>query len=96
MATYMIFIREGEVFDPVEMDLYRNANREKVDQYKLKPLVVYGDFETLEGEAPDGIVVLEFDDMDSAKAWYYSPDYQAAAAHRKKAADYRVIMINGV
>lgn len=96
MATYMIFIREGEVFDPVEMDLYRNANREKVDQYKLKPLVVYGDFETLEGEAPDGIVVLEFDDMDSAKAWYYSPDYQVAAAHRKKAADYRVIMINGV
>ena len=51
---------------------------------------------TLEGEAPDGVVMLEFPTVEDAKAWYFSPGYQAAAQHRKKGANYRVILVEGV
>lgn len=96
MATYMIFIREGEVFDSAEMEAYQRSNRENIDAFRLKPLVVYGDMEALEGDAPDGIVILEFASAEDAKSWYYSPQYQAAAEHRKKAANYRAIMVEGL
>ena len=52
--------------------------------------------ETLEGEAPDGVVMLEFPTVEDAKAWYFSPGYQAAAQHRKKGAHYRVILVEGI
>lgn len=96
MAAYMIFIREGKIFDPAKMDAYRNSNRNDTHDYRLSPLVVYGDLETLEGKAADGIVVLQFPTMDDARRWYYSPGYQSAAEHRKRAADYRVFLVEGI
>ena len=96
MAVYMIFMREGEIFNPAEMEIYSKSNRDTVGQFKLKPLVIYGKLEALEGEAPDGVVVLEFPTAEDARTWYFSPGYQAAAEHRKKAADYRVFMLEGV
>ena len=79
-----------------EMDIYSKSNRDTTGDFKLKPLVVYGNMETLEGEAPDGVVMLEFPTVEDAKAWYFSPGYQAAAEHRKKGANYRVILVEGV
>ncbi len=96
MAAYMIFIREGEVFDPEQMAAYQNRNRENTSPGTLKPLVVYGAMETLEGEAADGIVLLEFPTADDARAWYHSDEYQAAAEHRKLAAHYRAFLVEGV
>jgi uncharacterized protein (DUF1330 family) len=40
-------------------------------------------------------VLLKFSTMEAAKAWYFSDGYQAAAEHRKLAADYRVIFVEG-
>ncbi len=96
MAIYMIFLREGAIADPEEMARYQATNRENMGQHKLKPLVVYGSMETLEGEAADGMVMLEFDSAEDTRAWYYSPEYQAASEHRKKAAHYRVFMVEGL
>jgi uncharacterized protein (DUF1330 family) len=92
----MIFLREGEVFNPQEMEAYSKANRANKPDPNLQPLVVYGKFETLEGEAPDGVVLLQFPTVEDAKAWYYSPAYQAAMEHRKLAANYRVILVEGL
>ncbi len=96
MAVYMIFLREGEVFNQAEMDTYSKSNRENTGDFKLKPLSIYGKLEALEGEAPDGVVMLEFPTVEDAKTWYFSPGYQAAAEHRKKGAHYRVFMLEGV
>jgi uncharacterized protein (DUF1330 family) len=64
MPAYMIFTREGPVTDQAEMEAYSSSNRANaglfVEQHKLRPLAVYGAMETFEGEAPDGIVLLEF------------------------------------
>ena len=96
MAAFVIFTREGEIFNQMEMDIYSKSNRENTQDLKMKPLVVYGRMETLEGESPDGVVVLEFPTVEDAKTWYFSPGYQAAAQHRKKGANYRVILVEGV
>ena len=97
LATYMIFIREGEIADPAAMEAYRQGNRSGgASASSMKPLVVYGALETLEGRAAEGVVVLEFPDSESAKAWYYSPEYQERAKLRQKAAPYRCLMVEGL
>jgi uncharacterized protein (DUF1330 family) len=95
MAAYLIFIREGEVFDPEAMALYKTHNRTNPAPIPAKPLIVYGKTEALEGDAPDGIVVLEFPDAATARAWYDSEEYQAGIPLRKKAADYRAMLVEG-
>jgi uncharacterized protein (DUF1330 family) len=96
MSAYMIFIREEPVRDEVAMAEYRRINRDSAAGHALKPLVVYGAIEALEGPAPDGIVVLKFPDVEQAKAWYNSPAYQAALPHRMQAADYRAVIVEGL
>jgi uncharacterized protein (DUF1330 family) len=95
LAAYIIFIREGEVVDPEAMAAYQAGNRGGAPAPGLKPLVVYGAMETLEGEAADGVVLLEFPDMDSARTWY-NGDYQERARLRQKAAPYRAILVEGL
>ena len=100
MTAYMIFLREEPIRDAAALAEYQRMNRENQgafkDDFKLKPLVVYGATEAVEGKAPDGIIVLEFPSVAEAKAWYNSPAYQAALPHRMKAADYRAIIVEGL
>lgn len=96
MAVYMVFIREGEVVDAEAMAKYQSANRSGAPAPGLKPLTVYGAMETLEGEAADGIVILEFPDRESANAWYHGEDYQARAKYRMQAAPYRCFLVDGL
>ena len=96
MSVYMIAMRESPVRDPEAMDEYQRINRENTGQFDIRPLVVYGRMEVMEGAAPDGVIVLEFPSMEEAMAWYHSPAYQAAIPHRQKAADYRVIFVEGL
>jgi uncharacterized protein (DUF1330 family) len=100
MTAYIIFTREGPVRDEAEMKTYQSSNAgdagKFVEQYGLKPLVVYGAMEALEGDAPDGAVVLQFPTMDAARDWHNSPEYQKAVPHRLKAADYRAFIVQGL
>ena len=90
----MIFIREGEVVDEEAMAAYKAGNRGGPVS-GVTPLVVYGELETLEGKAADGVVVLQFADREAAKAWYFSAEYQERAKLRQKAAPYRCLMVEG-
>jgi uncharacterized protein (DUF1330 family) len=40
--------------------------------------------------------MLEFPTVEDARAWYENPAYQAALPHRKKAADFRAIIVQGM
>jgi uncharacterized protein (DUF1330 family) len=96
MPAYMLFIREGAIRDQSELDTYSRMNRESPRDPNLKPLVVYGAIEPVEGMAPDGMVMLQFPTVEDAKSWYNSPAYQAALAHRRKGADYRAFIVQGL
>jgi uncharacterized protein (DUF1330 family) len=94
MPAYVLFIRDQPVRDAAAMEAYRNSKRGR--DPKMVPLVVYGATEAVEGEAPDGVVILQFPTVEDAKNWYYSPEYQAATQLRKKGADYRVVIVQGI
>lgn len=96
MAAYVILIRDNPPHDLGEMAAYGRKVAETAPPATLKPLVLYGAMEALEGKLPDGAVVLEFPTVEEARNWYYSPTYQAASAHRKKGADYRAFIVQGL
>jgi uncharacterized protein (DUF1330 family) len=60
-----------------------------------QPLVAYGDLVHLEGTEAEGLVILEFPDMDSAQAWYHSPAYLAAAAFRHAGSKSQAFFVQG-
>lgn len=92
----MIFIREGEIVDHEAMKAYQSGNRSGAVLPGMKALAVYGAQESFEGDPADGVVILEFPDAETAKAWYFSPEYQERAKLRQKAAPYRCIMVEGL
>jgi uncharacterized protein (DUF1330 family) len=95
MSSYVIFIRD-KMNDPEEFKIYSKMAGAARGDHQLKAHVYYGAVETLEGLEADGVVVVEFPDTAAAHAWYDSPAYQEAKAHRAKAADYRVILVDGL
>lgn len=96
MSAYILFIREKPVHNAEAMAEYQRLNQASPRDPNLKPLVIYGKTEALEGEAPDGIIVLQFPSVEAAKAWYNSPSYQEAMKHRKLGADYRALIVEGL
>jgi uncharacterized protein (DUF1330 family) len=95
-AAYVVLFRESPVHHPEEIEKYLTAGRSRKTAISFTPLVVYGAQTPIEGSPPDGVVVLKFDSVADAKAWYYSPAYQEAVAHRLKAADYRGVIVEGL
>ncbi|MFJ8819572.1 DUF1330 domain-containing protein [Amycolatopsis thermoflava] len=56
-----------------------------------------GATELLEGDAPvQRVVVIEFDTLDAARAYYHSPDYQRARELRAGAATGALFITDGI
>lgn len=100
MPAYIIVYRETPVRDQAKIEEYSRRNRESAGDFQarfgIRPLVVYGASEAPEGPNPDGIVMLQFPTIEDARAWYESPAYQEALAFRKDAADWRVVIVEGL
>lgn len=97
MSVYVIVTREGPVRDAAALARYSEMNRASAGKFTtIRPLAVYGATEAFEGEAPDGVVLIEFPTAEDARAWYNSPEYQAAIPFRQRAADYRIVMVQGL
>jgi uncharacterized protein (DUF1330 family) len=95
VSAYVILIRNN-IVNQSELDTYAAMARKARGAEPPTPLAYYGEAAALEGPHVDGVVILEFKSMDAAKAWYDSPAYQAAKAHRLLGADCRVILTDGV
>jgi uncharacterized protein (DUF1330 family) len=55
-----------------------------------------GATERLDGDwEPNRIVILEFDSMDQARAWWNSEDYNGPKAIRQSSAESRIILVDG-
>jgi len=64
--------------------------------HDAKVLVANGALTPLEGDLPDGVVVIAFPTVDAAKAWYYGPAYQAAVGDRLAATSGRAVIVEGL
>ena len=83
------------VTDPETYAAYAEMASAAMRLYGAKPLVRGGRYEALEGEARPRNVVLEFESYDAARAYYVSPEYQAAKAKRLPAGIGEVVLVEG-
>ena len=94
MPAYVI--AEVEVTNPTGYETYRPLAGASVAQYGGRFVARGGKTELLEGSPdPARIVVIEFADMDAAKRWYNSPEYQEALKIRLANSTGRVLLTEG-
>lgn len=95
MPAYVILIR-NKTIDAAGLKVYGEKARLAMPGRTLKALAFNGALEVPEGDPAEGVVLIEFPDMAQAKAWYDSPEYEAAKPYRFNSADYRVIITDGL
>jgi uncharacterized protein (DUF1330 family) len=59
-------------------------------------LIHGGHKEVLEGNWSSDLIMIEFPDLDRARAWYASPAYQEIVPFRRDNADGAVVLMEGV
>ena len=85
------------VTDPAKYEEYKKLVPAALAAYGVKSLSRGGAIEILEGTPDDRrVIVVEFADMDTARAFYNTPEYQAAKAKREGAAELDFIVVDGV
>jgi uncharacterized protein (DUF1330 family) len=85
-----------QVTDPVAYGDYRPRAAASVMRFGGRFIVRGGNVDLLEGEPqPERIVVIEFPDLDTARRWYQSEEYQSALKIRQAASRGRVILVEG-
>lgn len=95
MAAYLY--GNIEIHDPVLYEQYRAIVPAMISAHGGRYLVRGGAVDVLEGD--DKVsrqVILEFPDMDSLRAFYYSPEYTSAKGIRQKAATGTLVAIEGM
>ena len=77
MAAYVI--SDVLVRNSTAIEVYRRLAAASIARYSGRYLVRGGAFEVLEGSwMPRAIILVEFPDIEWARAWYRSPAYRAA------------------
>ena len=84
------------VEDDAAYKLYAEGTLAAAAKYGARPLVRGGRIEAVEGEARPRNVVLEFESFEQARAYYHSPEYQAARQHRLGKAVAEMVVVEGI
>ena len=88
---------EIEVHDPETYAEYIKVAPPSIAQYGGRYIVRGGRTETLEGDwSPKRFVILEFDSLDAAKAWWSSPEYAGPKAMRQRSAHTKMLLVEGL
>ena len=94
MAAYLISdvtVRNAEAFQT-----YRTRAAEAIAKYGGRYLARGGEVQVLEGVwNPRNIIVVEFQSMERARAWYQSPEYASALEVRDIALERNMIFVDG-
>lgn len=95
MSAYVLV--DVEVHDPEALAAYRKIGLPTIAAHGGRVLARSDDVVVLEGEwKPRRMVIIEFDDIDAARRWHASPEYQCARALRLEAADTQSIALPGL
>jgi uncharacterized protein (DUF1330 family) len=94
MGAYIIV--QINVNDPERYENYKKMVPPTLEPYGGRFLVRGGKVENLEGGwNPARMVVIEFDSVERAKAWWGSSEYAEAKALRQATADTEMIVAQG-
>jgi uncharacterized protein (DUF1330 family) len=90
-------IAEAEVTDPAALQNYAQKVEETLAPFNHHYVVRTNKIQALEGDAPKGrLVVIAFDSVEKARAWYDSPAYAAIRPIRQNAAKSRIFIVEGL
>jgi uncharacterized protein (DUF1330 family) len=95
MPAYVIV--ETDVRDAEQYERYKAASPGAIAAGGGRFVVRGGEMAVLEGDwQPKRLVMLEFEDLEAAKRWYESPEYQEAKRLREGAATLHMVAVEGV
>lgn len=95
MTSYIIV--DVQVTNPTIYEQYRKSVLPTLEPYGGRFLARGGIAENLEGDwKPNRVVVIEFDSMEKAKAWWSSEEYREPKKIRQSAAVTNMIVVEGV
>ena len=95
MSAYVI--TDITVNNPERYEDYKKLAPAAIQTYGGKYLARGGRTEKLEGNwDPDRIVILEFENFETAKKWIDSPEYREARALRSQNASTNMIVVEGL
>jgi len=95
MPAYVIV--ETDIHDPEQYEQYKAASPAAVAGGGGRFVVRGGELAVLEGDwSPTRLVILEFPDLEAAKAWYVSENYQEAKKLRDGAARLNMVAVQGI
>ncbi len=95
MAAYVI--ADTAVHDPEGYEEYKALARPIAEQYGGRYLARGGELDVVDAElwAPTRMVVIEFPDLTTARAFARSAEYAPVAELRHKYADSTVVIVDG-
>src|SRR3974390_2096985 len=92
---YMVFTEA--VHDPDLYTAYGRAARESVAKYGGRAVAASADPQGVEGQGHGNrTVILEFESVEAALAWYHSPEYQSVVGMRHASADCHAVAVDGL
>jgi uncharacterized protein (DUF1330 family) len=95
MPAYVIV--NVRVKDPELYKEYAAGAPATIERHGGRYLARGGEVSVREGSwSPERLVVLEFSDVEAARRWYESPEYQELLAIRQRAADAELVITEGV
>ena len=94
MSAYFISFRDS-MKDAARYAAYLQKAGPSLADREARLLVANGALTPLEGECPDGVVIIEFPDLQAARDWYESPAYQAVIGERLAATEGRAVNVEG-
>ena len=95
MAAYLVV--DVEVTNPTQFEEYKKMAPAAVAKYGGRYIIRGGACEVIEGNwKPQRLTVVEFDSVETAKAFHDSPEYQKAIKARLGAAKMQMLLVQGV
>ncbi|MGX1349534.1 uncharacterized protein (DUF1330 family) [Bradyrhizobium elkanii] len=92
MSCY--WLARAKINDPVSYKRYTDQVPDILKKYGGKVLSRGASFQTLEGPSFfERYVIIEFESMDAARRCFESPEYNAAAIHRRCGAGHNELVI---
>lgn len=95
MAAYLVV--DIDVTNPAQFEEYKKLAPGAIAKFGGRYIIRGGAYESLEGDwKPQRLTIVEFDSMETAKAFYTSAEYKNAIEARAGAANFKALLVQGV
>lgn len=93
---FVYVIAQVQVTDPEQYGKYLAKAGASVGKYKAELIAADGNTQCIEGSLDfERTVIMRFDSEEQFRAWYGSPEYQAAKKERENAVVGRITLVQG-